>query len=116
MSNKNLTYWLFKGPAAFAHYTGQELKAIAPKDSRYKKQERIFLKQADSYLWLLLGYFDNEAALRIVKTWLQTYQLSLDPYELTSFKEWNNRVRQYIDDMMKSPFKSELYPVYKNEI
>jgi len=113
MSNKHLTYCLFKGPAAFAHYTGQELKAIAPKDGRYKKQERFFFKQVDNYLWLLLGFYDNEAALRIVKTWLQTYQLPLDPYELTSFKEWEKRVHHYIGTF---PTKPGLYPVYKNEI
>jgi len=87
---------LLKGPDWYAHESGKDLLAVLNqgKRKRYKSLNSI----ADKHLSTIMDLFDKEQSVRILKTWLTTYSLPLDPNRLKTFDQLHEQIGEFIID------------------
>ena len=72
-------------PEFLAHHWGKEMSLL---------KGRKFHEACDEHLnFILASSLSEIELLRIVKTWLSTYDLPLDPSKLKYFDEFHNRVQ-----------------------
>lgn len=62
---------------------------------------RKFHQQCDERLGYITNNFDNESATSIIKTWLSSYAIPLDPSKLKNFDNFHMRFGRYISDNVK---------------
>jgi len=53
---------------------------------------------ADKHLSTIMDLFDKEQSVRILKTWLSTYKLPLDPDRLKTFEQFHEQFGKFIID------------------
>ena len=53
---------------------------------------------ADKHMLTIMDLFDKEPAVRILKTWLSTYKLPLDPTRLKTFDQFHDQFGEFIID------------------
>jgi len=87
---------LLKGPEDYAHRAGREMLSVlnGGKRLRYK----AMFKVADQHFETVMQVFNIEQSIRIIKTWLSTYQLPFDPDRLNSFDRFHNSLGTFITD------------------
>ena len=51
---------------------------------------------ADKHISTIMHLFDNEQSVRILKTWLSTYKLPLDPNRLKTFDQFHEQFGEFI--------------------
>jgi hypothetical protein len=87
---------LLKGPDWYAHESGKDLLAILNQGKR--KRYRSMNSTADKHLLTIMDLFDKEQSVRILKTWLSTYKLPLDPDRLKTFEQFHEQFGKFIID------------------
>jgi len=53
---------------------------------------------ADKHILTIMHLFDKEQSVRILKTWLSTYKLPLDPNRLKTFDQFHEQFGKFIID------------------
>ena len=81
---------LLKGPDWYAHESAKELLVILNQGKR--KRYKTMSVMADRHIEIIMECFNHEDSISIVKTWLSTYGLPLDPDRLKTFEQFHNRV------------------------
>jgi hypothetical protein len=87
---------LLKGPDWYAHESGKDLLAVLNQGKR--KRYKSMNSTADNYLSTIMDLFDKEQSVRILKTWLSTYRLPLDPDRLKTFDQFHEQFGKFIID------------------
>ena len=85
---------LLKGPDWYAHDSAKELLDILNQGKR--KRYKSMNLTADKHLSTIMDLFNKEQSVRILKTWLTTYRLPLDPNRLKTFDQFHHRVGEFI--------------------
>ena len=85
---------LLKGPDGYAHESAKELLVILNQGKR--KRYKSMNSKADKHLLTIMDLFDKEPAVRILKTWLSTYKLPLDPDRLETFDQFHEQFGEFI--------------------
>ena len=65
------------------HTFGKELQSI--------KGKKKFHARADEYLHFIISNFDDDGALRTLKTWLCVYKLPLEPAKLSCMEPFHEK-------------------------
>jgi hypothetical protein len=96
LSEEQRLMLLLKGPEDYAHRAGREMLSVlnGGKRLRYK----AMFKVADQHFETVMQVFNIEQSIRIIKTWLSTYQLPFDPDRLNSFDRFHNSLGTFITD------------------
>jgi hypothetical protein len=96
LSEEQRLMLLLKGPEDYAHRAGREMLAVlnGGKRLRYK----AMFKVADQHFETVMQVFNIEQSIRIIKTWLSTYQLPFDPDRLKTFDQFHNTHSSFIHD------------------
>ena len=96
LSEEQRLMLLLKGPEDYAHRAGREMLLVlnGGKRLRYK----AMFKVADQHFETVMQVFNIEQSIRIIKTWLSTYQLPFDPDRLNSFDRFHNSLGTFITD------------------
>ena len=96
LSEEQRLMLLLKGPEDYAHRAGKEMLTVlnSGKRLRYK----AMFKVADQHFETVMQVFNIEQSIRIIKTWLSTYQLPFDPDRLDSFDRFHNSLGSFITD------------------
>jgi hypothetical protein len=81
---------LLKGPDWYAHESAKELLDILNQGKR--KRYKSMSAMADRHIEIIMECFNDEDSIRILKTWLSTYRLPLNPDRLKTFEQFHNRV------------------------
>ena len=81
---------LLKGPDWYAHESAKELLDILNQGKR--KRYKSMSAMADRHIKIIMECFNDEDSIRILKTWLSTYRLPLNPDRLKTFEQFHNRV------------------------
>jgi len=87
---------LLKGPDWYAHESGKDLLAVLNQGKR--KRYKSLNSTADKHLSTIMDLFDKEQSVRILKTWLTTYSLPLDPNRLKTFDQLHEQIGEFIID------------------
>ena len=87
---------LLKGPDWYAHESGKDLLAVLNQGKR--KRYKSMNSTADKYLLTIMDLFDKEQSVRILKTWLTTYSLPLDPNRLKTFEQFHQQFGEFAID------------------
>jgi len=87
---------LLKGPDWYAHESGKDLLAVLNQGKR--KRYKSLNSTADRHLSTIMDLFDKEQSVRILKTWLTTYSLPLDPNRLKTFDQLHEQIGEFIID------------------
>ena len=84
-----------------SHIWAKELTTVKRKQINNLANERIKF---------MLTNFSNEQIARTIKTWLHTYQIPLDPNEISSFDDFHNQVGQYIAENLRiiTPYENTI--------
>ena len=84
---------LLKGPDWYAHESAKELLDILNqgKRKRYKSMSTV----ADRHIEIIMDLFNKEQTVRILKTWLSTYKLPLDPNRLKTFDQFHEQFGEF---------------------
>jgi hypothetical protein len=85
---------LLKGPDWYAHESGKDLLAVLNQGKR--KRYKSMNYTADKHLSTIMYLFDKEQSVRILKTWLSTYCLPLDPDRLKTFDQFHEQFGKFI--------------------
>ena len=96
MSERQRLMALLKGPDWYAHESGKDLLAVLNQGKR--KRYKSMKSTADKHLLTIMHLFDNEQSVRILKTWLSTYKLPLDPYRLKTFDQFHEQFGKFVID------------------
>ena len=96
MSDSERLIALLKGPDWYAHESGKELLAVLNQGKR--KRYKSMNSTADKHILTIMNLFDKEPAVRILKTWLSTYKLPLDPTRLKTFDQFHDQFGEFIID------------------
>jgi hypothetical protein len=94
MTERQRLVALLKGPDWYAHESGKDLLAVLNQGKR--KRHRSMNSTADKHLSTIMDLFDKEQSVRILKTWLSTYQLPLDPDRLKTFDQFHEQFGKFI--------------------
>ena len=94
MSEHQRLMALLKGPDWYAHESGKDLLAVLNQGKR--KRYKSMNSTADKHLSTIMYLFDKEPAVRILKTWLSTYKLPLDPTRLKTFDQFHEQFGKFI--------------------
>ena len=96
MSDSDRLITLLKGPDWYAHESGKDLLAVLNQGKR--KRYKSMNATADKHISTIMNLFDNEQSVRILKTWLITYKLPLDPNRLKTFDQFHEQFGKFIID------------------
>ena len=96
MSESERLIALLKGPDWYAHESGKDLLAVLNQGKR--KRYKSMNATADKHISTIMNLFDNEQSVRILKTWLITYKLPLDPNRLKTFDQFHEQFGKFIID------------------
>ena len=96
MSDNERLIVLLKGPDWYAHKSGKDLLAVLNQGKR--KRYKSMNSTADKHILTIMNLFDKEPAVRILKTWLSTYKLPLDPNRLKTFDQFHEQFGKFIID------------------
>jgi hypothetical protein len=96
MSEHQRLMALLKGPDWYAHESGKDLLAVLNQGKR--KRYKSMNSTADKYLLTIMDLFDKEQSVRIIKTWLTTYSLPLDPNRLKTFEQFHQQFGEFAID------------------
>ena len=96
MSDNERLIVLLKGPDWYAHESGKDLLAVLKQGKR--KRYKSMNSTADKHILTIMNLFDKEPAVRILKTWLSTYKLPLDPNRLKTFDQLHKQFGEFIID------------------
>ena len=96
MSDSERLIVLLKGPDWYAHESGKDLVAVLNQGKR--KRYKSMNSTADKHISTIMYLFDKASAVRILKTWLSTYKLPLDPNRLKTFDQFHEQFGQFIID------------------
>jgi hypothetical protein len=94
MSDSERLIALLKGPDWYAHESGKDLLAVLNQGKR--KRYKSMNSTADKHLLTIMYLFDKEQSVRILKTWLSTYSLPLDPDRLKTFDQFHEQFGKFI--------------------
>lgn len=94
MNEQNKLISLLKGPVNYAHHSGKEMVDVLNQGKR--KRYKSMAKTADKHILTIMEIFDDEQIVRIVKTWLNVYQLPLPPSRLKTFGQFHGRFFNFI--------------------
>ena len=94
MSDSDRLITLLKGPDWYAHRAANEMLMILNQGKR--KRYKSMNSTADKHLLTIMDLFDKEQSVRILKTWLSTYQLPLDPDRLKTFDQFHEQFGKFI--------------------
>ena len=94
MNEQNKLISLLKGPINYAHHSGKEMVNVLNQGKR--KKYKSMAKTADRHILTIMEIFDDEQVVRIVKTWLNVYQLPLPPWRLKNFEQFHERFFDFI--------------------
>ena len=94
MSDSERLITLLKGPDWYAHESGKDLLAVLNQGKR--KRYKSMNSTADKHILTIMNLFDNEQSVRILKTWLITYKLPLDPNRLKTFDQFHEQFGKFI--------------------
>ena len=94
MSEHQRLMALLKGPDWYAHESGKDLLAVLNQGKR--KRYKSMNSTADKHISTIMHLFDNEQSVRILKTWLSTYKLPLDPNRLKTFDQLHKQFGEFI--------------------
>ena len=94
MSERQRLMALLKGPDWYAHESGKDLLAVLNQGKR--KRYKSMNSTADKHILTIMHLFDNEQSVRILKTWLSTYKLPLDPSRLKTFDQFHDQFGEFI--------------------
>ena len=94
MSEHQRLMALLKGPDWYAHESGKDLLAVLNQGKR--KRYKSMNSTADKHISTIMHLFDNEQSVRILKTWLSTYKLPLDPYRQKPFDQFHEQFGKFI--------------------
>lgn len=95
-SEQDILLLLLKGPDNYAHQAGQEMLSVL--NSGKRKRYVAMFKTADRHFETIMKIFCAEQVLRIVKTWLNYYNLPLDPDRLKTFNTFHLTLGNFIID------------------
>ena len=96
MSEHQRLMALLKGPDWYAHESGKDLLAVLNQGKR--KRYKSMNSTADKHILTIMNLFDKEQSARILKTWLTTYCLPLDPNRLKTFDQFHEQFGEFIID------------------
>ena len=96
MSESDRLITLLKGPDWYAHESGKDLLAVLNQGKR--KRYKSMNSTADKHLLTIMDLFNKEQSVRILKTWLTTYSLPLDPNRLKTFDQFHEQFGKFIID------------------
>ena len=96
MTDSDRLITLLKGPDWYAHESGKDLLAVLNQGKR--KRYKSMNSTADKYLLTIMDLFDKEQSVRIIKTWLTTYSLPLDPNRLKTFEQFHQQFGEFAID------------------
>jgi hypothetical protein len=96
MTDSDRLITLLKGPDWYAHESGKDLLAVLNQGKR--KRYKSMNSTADKYLLTIMDLFDKEQSVRILKTWLTTYSLPLDPNRLKTFEQFHQQFGEFAID------------------
>ena len=94
MSEHQRLMALLKGPDWYAHESGKELLAVLNQGKR--KRYKSMNSTADKHLLTIMDLFNKEQSVRILKTWLTTYSLPLDPNRLKTYDQFHEQFGEFI--------------------
>jgi len=94
MTDSDRLITLLKGPDWYAHKSGKDLLAVLNQGKR--KRYKSMNSTADKHLSTIMNLFDKEQSVRILKTWLTTYSLPLDPDRLETFDQFHEQFGKFI--------------------
>ena len=94
MSDSDRLITLLKGPDWYAHESGKELLAVLNQGKR--KRYKSMNSTADKHLLTIMDLFNKEQSVRILKTWLTTYSLPLDPNRLKTYDQFHEQFGEFI--------------------
>ena len=94
MSEHQRLVALLKGPDWYAHESGKELLAVLNQGKR--KRYKSMNSTADKHLLTIMDLFNKEQSVRILKTWLTTYSLPLDPNRLKTYDQFHEQFGEFI--------------------
>ena len=96
MSEHQRLMALLKGPDWYAHESAKDLLAVLNQGKRKRYKSMNFT--ADKHILTIMHLFDKEQSVRILKTWLSTYELPLDPYRLKTFDQFHKQFGKFVID------------------
>ena len=96
MSDSDRLITLLKGPDWYAHRAANEMLMILNQGKR--KRYKSMNSTADKHLLTIMYLFNKEQSVRILKTWLTTYSLPLDPNRLKTFDQFHEQFGKFIID------------------
>ena len=94
MSEHQRLVALLKGPDWYAHESGKYLLAVLNQGKR--KRYKSMNSTADKHLLTIMDLFNKEQSVRILKTWLTTYSLPLDPNRLKTYDQFHEQFGEFI--------------------
>ena len=94
MSEHQRLMALLKGPEWYAHQSGKDLLEVLNQGKR--KRYKSMNSTADKHLLTIMDLFNKEQSVRILKTWLTTYSLPLDPNRLKTFDQFHEQFGEFI--------------------
>jgi len=94
MSDSDRLITLLKGPDWYAHRAANEMLMILNQGKR--KRYKSMNSTADKHLLTIMDLFNKEQSVRILKTWLTTYSLPLDPNRLKTFDQFHEQFGEFI--------------------
>ena len=94
MTDRERLLALLKGPDWYAHESAKEMLVILNQGKR--KRYKSMNLAADKHLLTIMNLFDKEPAVRIIKTWLSTYELPLDPDRLKTFERFHEQFGKFV--------------------
>jgi hypothetical protein len=96
MLSEQQKFWnLIKGPDHYAHVSAKEMLSVL-NSGKKRKRYRAMYKNADVHFKTIMETFSIEQNTRILKTWLSSYQLPLDPDRLEYFDKFHTTHGEYI--------------------
>jgi hypothetical protein len=94
MTDSDRLITLLKGPDWYAHTAAKEMLMILNQGKR--KRYKSMNSTADKHLSTIMDLFNKEQSVRILKTWLTTYSLPLDPDRLKTFDRFHEQFGKFI--------------------
>jgi len=76
-------------PQKLCHWWAKEMV-------RCKSDAKAMNALADDYVSYMLNRFSHMDTCRVIKTWLKTYQLPIEPENITSFDQFHNECGRFV--------------------
>ena len=91
LTNEQEKMWAYLkcDPQVLVHQWAEEMLSV-------KKSKIKLNKLAEEYLSYMIEHFSIQDTARVIKTWLTTYKLPLEPDRITSFDAFHDYCGSYI--------------------